>query len=269
MGVFVFSGQVSTPSDNLTLFIRNESVPGLNSEYVALGEKDSDELTSAVESAVNTSGSTFSSGASLRSGIAKSPSFFRSDLRELDFLAQLPDVLSGLVDEFYEVGAWGVSLDIAESYAISGDSPLEIAGAEINGTLTAINQQEQEIFQTALCQEGQPYSILYPGQQLVVTLTGLSVPKNATMDLSGLASQSVEFYNQDVLNRGTCSDGTTGYDMNPVTIADLLAPSPDCPNATNGDSTPCFTIKAFVTTSKGKVQRERKDVTFIYPQSRL
>jgi hypothetical protein len=79
----------------------------------------------------------------------------------------------------------------------------------------------------------------------VVTLTGVSVPTNGTLDLSSLVGEILEYGQGGLLPQSCPGDVNVGYVLTPETLNDLL----DCKieNAA-GNSSACFGIKALITT---------------------
>ena len=257
-----WGGFVMPGPDSLTLFIENRTIASLSPYYLATGEQDTLNLMSGTVSALEDSGVTISQ-LTPRLAVGNLPSSVHIELSEAALLIDLPQELSEWTNDFLEVGAWLVPLDISGSFLIPGPSPLEIAGTEVEGVLTAIDQQEQGLFEKELCQEGQSYSIVGPQQQLTFTLTGLSIPKSATLDLSSLDAETLE-YGQGGLLPQACPSGGNGYVLTQETLNDLLNCKFENPD---GNSVSCFGIKALITTQEADSTsvRQRRDVTIELP----
>lgn len=271
IGVFVFSNgtSVSVGPDSLTLFIKNMSGVNGSTDYIATGEQDTSNLTNAISSALENPGVTLSTPLSPRVGVSTLPNSFHDELSEADLLIELPAQAAEWADDFLEAGVWATALDISGFVSISSvpdTTPLEIAGDEIEGTLMAVDKQEQSLFATQLCAGGQPYSIAGPQQQLQVTLTGLTIPKNATLDLSSLGQETLGYGTGGVFPQGCPGESDVdGYAVTPETISDLL--NVQCQQVGNQNPVPCFVIEVLTTTRNGNStkERKRKDVTIILP----
>ena len=149
-------------------------------------------------------------------------------------LLSLPSVASTLAGDFEEFGVFGLpNLPDGLQTAVQPD-PVQIVTTEISGVESATASATQSLLNEEGCfgsSESQPQFVIEPGNYLVVAVSGLTIPANTTIDLSGLGSAPVSETSADPTSvLQTAPDCQTGQ---PLASSTLNTPyAVNCSNST-------------------------------------